>query len=141
MVVMDHWQGSGHEDLDMTGVESRFDSNIDLLRRKVPGVRIEKRKTPSAQGLVSLLAEGRAGSFDFIYVDGSHEAPEVLSDAVLAYRLLRVGGLIGFDDYGWRRFPDVNDNPKAAVDAFANVYWERVGLVSGGYQQFFKKNA
>ena len=48
--------------------------------------------------IYALLAEGRQGSFDFIYVDASHRAPDVLLDAVLAFQLLRIGGLIIFDD-------------------------------------------
>ena len=36
--------------------------------------------------------------YDIIYIDGSHEARDVLEDAVLAYRLLKIGGLLIFDD-------------------------------------------
>jgi predicted O-methyltransferase YrrM len=142
LVVVDHWQGS--ETLDAAGmaeVEARFDANLELVRKKVPAARIVKIKAASVQALPRLLVDGRAGSFDFIYVDGSHEAPDVLTDAALAYPLLRVGGLIAFDDYGWRRFADVNDNPKVAVDAFTNIFWKRLGLVSAGYQAFFRKLA
>jgi predicted O-methyltransferase YrrM len=142
IVVVDHWLGSStHEAAEMPNVEARFDANLELLGRRVPAARVVKMKASSAQALARLLVEGRAGSFDFVYVDGSHEAPDVLTDATLAYPLLRVGGLIAFDDYGWRRFADVNDNPKAAVDAFTNVFWKKLALVSGGYQAFFRKLA
>ena len=36
-----------------------------------------------------------------VYVDGSHHARDVLQDAVLAWGLLRPGGYMIFDDYGW----------------------------------------
>jgi len=39
--------------------------------------------------------------FDYISIDGSHEAADVLSDAVLSWPLLKTGGLICFDDYEW----------------------------------------
>ena len=142
LVVVDHWRGSvTHDAAEMPHVEARFDANLERLRRRVPAARVTKVKAESTAALARLLAEGRAGSFDFVYVDGSHEAPDVLTDATLAYPLLRAGGLIAFDDYGWRRFADVNDNPKAAVDAFANVFWKKLALVSGGYQAFFRKLA
>jgi predicted O-methyltransferase YrrM len=142
IVVVDHWRGSvTHDPAAMPEVEARFDANLALLRERQPAARVVKVKAPSVEALPRLLVEGRAGSFDFIYVDGSHEAPDVLTDAALAYPLLRVGGLIGFDDYGWRRFADVNDNPKVAIDAFANVFWKKLALVSGGYQAFFRKLA
>ena len=140
IVVVDHWRGSAtHDPAEMPAVEARFDANLEQLRRRVPAARLVKVKAPSAQALPRLLADGRAGSFDFVYVDGSHEAPDVLTDAVLAYPLLRTGGLVAFDDYGWRRFADVNENPKAAVDAFANVFWKKLALISAGYQAIFRK--
>jgi predicted O-methyltransferase YrrM len=49
-----------------------------------------------------LIAEGRQGYFDFIYVDGSHQAPDVLCDALLSFRLLKNNGVIAFDDYLWQ---------------------------------------
>lgn len=142
IVVVDHWRGSStHDPAEMPAVEARFDANVAELRRRIPGVRLEKVKAASVEALSRLLAAGRTGSFDFVYIDGSHEAPDVLTDAAFAYPLLRVGGLIAFDDYAWRRFTDVNDNPKVAVDAFTNIFWKRLALVSGGYQAFFRKLA
>ena len=38
-------------------------------------------------------------NFDLIYIDASHYAPDVLSDAVLAFKLLKPGGILIFDDY------------------------------------------
>lgn len=142
VTVVDHWRGSaslGHG--TMAEVEARFDANLALLRLRVPAARIVKVKATSVEALARLVVDGRSLAFDFIYVDGSHEAPDVLTDAALAYPLLRVGGLIAFDDYGWRRFGDVNDNPKPAVDAFTNVFWKRLALVSCGYQAIFRKVA
>ena len=36
--------------------------------------------------------------FDFVYVDGSHLALDVLVDAALAWRLLSPGGVLVFDE-------------------------------------------
>ena len=38
-------------------------------------------------------------TFDFIYIDGSHVACDVMSDAVLAWKLLKENGIMIFDDY------------------------------------------
>ena len=38
-------------------------------------------------------------SFDFIYIDGSHNSRDVLEDAVLCWRLLKDGGLLILDDH------------------------------------------
>ena len=41
------------------------------------------------------------GLFDLIYIDGSHSAKDVLLDSLLAWRLLRPGGAMVWDDYEW----------------------------------------
>lgn len=40
------------------------------------------------------------GTFDFIYVDGDHSSASVLTDAVLAWSLLKPDGVMVFDDFG-----------------------------------------
>lgn len=37
--------------------------------------------------------------FDFIYVDGDHDALPVLTDCVLAWQLLKPGGIMAMDDW------------------------------------------
>jgi hypothetical protein len=53
------------------------------------------------RGQIDLLAAGehrdRRGC-----EDGSHRARDVLEDAVLSWPLLKVGGIMLFDDYLWQ---------------------------------------
>ena len=81
--------------------------------------------------MAKLLGDGASGAFDFIYIDGSHAAPDVLADAVLAFALLRVGGVIAFDDYVWG--PEEGqgpfNSPKLGIDAFVNTYIEKLRIV------------
>ena len=49
--------------------------------------------------LSNLISQGHKESFDFIYIDPSHQAPDILTDAVLAFKLLRLSGVMVFDDY------------------------------------------
>lgn len=62
------------------------------------------------------------GSFDIIYIDGNHEPEYVLEDAVLAFRKVKVGGFIIFDDYGWGG-PDLTQR---GIDAFLSGYYKRI---------------
>lgn len=85
-------------------------------------------------------------SFDIVYVDGSHTADDVLSDAVLSFGLLKDGGLLVFDDYGWSGFPGRDDpktpdelRPKLAIDAFLRAYRNALDVVHVGFQVFVKK--
>jgi predicted O-methyltransferase YrrM len=78
--------------------------------------------------LSSLIGQGKAQYFDMVYIDGSHETPDVLADAVLAYQLLRIGGLMIFDDYVWGAGASTEPllTPKLAIDSFLNCYQRKV---------------
>lgn len=77
-------------------------------------------------------------SFDIIYIDGNHEPEYVLEDAVLAFRKLKVGGYLIFDDYGWGG-PDLTQR---GIDAFLKAYYKRIDADHVGHhntQVFVKK--
>lgn len=81
------------------------------------------------------------GSLDLAYVDGSHDAPDVLSDVVLVWPLLKPGAFLIFDDYGFRHTePDGRViQPKPAIDAFLALYEGRYELVEHGWQVILRK--
>jgi hypothetical protein len=78
--------------------------------------------------------------FDIIYVDGSHLGADVLTDAVLSWRLLKDEGLLVFDDYYHKR-KDVPAElrPQAAIDAFVTVFRNSLEVVHSGRQRVFRK--
>lgn len=85
--------------------------------------------------------------FDFIYVDGFHYACYTLFDMVLSWQLLKKGGLMLVDDYGFR-----SDNwsfknstvkvvpPKPAVDSFITCYEPYLSIIFSNYQVCLKKD-
>ncbi len=72
--------------------------------------------------------------FDFMYIDGDHKASSVLEDAILAFRMLRPGGLLVFDDYTWRLMPRDIDRPKLAIDIFTHIFSDELDVVYTGPQ-------
>ena len=143
---VDTWEGGlEHRALEMPSVEKRFHRNIKTARERVGNhVEIFLHKGMSDVTLCKLLAEGKHGYFDFIYVDGSHQAPDVLCDAILSFRLLRNNGVIAFDDYLWQeRLQSGTDPvrcPKPAIDAFTNIYCRKIRLLSAPlYQVYVQK--
>ena len=121
ITCVDTFEGSReHSDDLKNGLYERFIENIKPYKDKV----IIKRGL-SGDILKTLTND----TYDFIYVDGSHEAPDVLVDAVLTYGLLKRGGVIVFDDYnsGW-------EGVKYAVDAFLRVYSPFFQVVRENYQ-------
>ncbi|HEX3365752.1 class I SAM-dependent methyltransferase [Phenylobacterium sp.] len=140
---IDTWQGGiEHDPATMAEVEARFDRNLDLAVQAAPNpVTVTKHKAASTVALAHLMTAEPAAGFDLIYIDGSHQAPVVLADAVMAFQLLRVGGIMIFDDYLWSRQEagqqDFYDLPKPAIDAFVNIYQRKLGLIGAPLYQLY----
>lgn len=123
-------QGSAYlqdEGSESMSIEDRFDFNI-----KQTGSAHKVRK------LIGCSQEVLRGlpfsTYDFIYIDGSHKAVNVLEDAVLAWPLLKKGGLLTFDDYEWDQDPDLLNCPGVAINAFLNVFETHYAMIHKGYQ-------
>ena len=145
---IDTWEGGiEHRDcgIDMVAVESRFLHNTRLAISKVSmAVKLVLHKGYSDYSLASLISQNHINSFDMVYVDGSHQAPDVLADAVMAFKLLRVGGIMVFDDYLWSEElsygSDLLRSPKLAIDSFINCYFRKIKVISAPlYQLYMRK--
>ena len=147
---IDPWEGTanfGGGDVDMTKVEARFRRNTGLLvERSRHPVTLEIHKGFSDLVLAKLLTQKGRGYFDLVYIDGSHQASDVLADAVLGFQLLRCHGIMVFDDYLWRggdgNFSNPAHCPKLAIDAFINCNFSTVRMISAPlYQIYLQKIA
>lgn len=145
---IDSWEGGiehkagGSAEADMSEVEARFHHNVKIAKgRSSYEASIILHKGLSNRQLPRLIAEGKQGYFDFIYIDGSHQAPDVLLDAVLGFELLRTQGIIVFDDYLWQEplasGVDPIRCPKVAIDAFANIYCRKLRMISAPLCQIY----
>jgi precorrin-6B methylase 2 len=105
------------------GAEQRFRANMRAV-----GIDVRVLRGPSVDRLPPLVSAGE--TFDLIFIDGSHTALDVMTDAVLCWRLLSAGGLMIFDDYR-----DFECRP--AIDAFVRLVNARV--VSAASQVFLHK--
>jgi len=145
---VDTWQGSPeHGDTDFTQVEARFDSNVKEAQQEVTqNVTVIKHKGTSLEQLSKLVVEGHLSTFDWILVDGSHLAADVLYDAIFAFKLARVGGVVIFDDYNVMEAPDLDNNldfPKIAIQSFGKIYGKKMRLIrlqSGETGKFFAES-
>jgi predicted O-methyltransferase YrrM len=145
---VDTWEGGienksgGMFEADMNAVFARFKNNIKVASDSVSNnVELVIHKGFSDAQLSKLLASGKNNYFDFVYIDGSHQAPDVLCDAVLSFRLLKVGGVMAFDDYLWaENLPGGIDPircPKPAIDAFTNIYCRKIRILSARLLQLY----
>ncbi len=110
----------------------RFDKNLTKYRG-----RYEKVVAPSAAALARFITEGR--KFDFIYIDGSHYRDDVLVDALLAWKLLSLNGVMIFDDYIWRWDAPSIDRPKDSIEYFVYSHLNELAILHKGTQFIIKK--
>jgi len=145
---VDSWEGglehkkSGDFEANMSDVEQRFQQNTKVATNTAKNlVRLIIHKEFSDVALSKMIAEGKQGYFDFIYVDGSHQAPDVLCDALLSFRLLKNNGVLAFDDYLWNeKLPNGTDPlrcPKLAIDAFTNIYCRKIKIIKAPLYQLY----
>jgi predicted O-methyltransferase YrrM len=137
LVSVDTWAGGEeHAAMDIGEAEKNFNHNLKLLTEKYDKRTVLKYKMTSYEALTTLAG---GPPFDFIYIDASHTAPDVLTDACLAWPLLKDKGIMVFDDYLWGELRDVLHRPKLAIDAFTNIFAEQMKPVHMGYQYIVRK--
>jgi predicted O-methyltransferase YrrM len=77
--------------------------------------------------------------YDIIFIDGNHTAPYVLSDAIMSWKLLKVNGIMIFDDYLWELNKPETLRPKMAVDNFISNYADYLEVIWTDYRMAIKK--
>jgi predicted O-methyltransferase YrrM len=114
--------------------ERKFDANTAEF-----AARIEKRKGPSFEVLPQLGIESRR--FDIAYIDGSHRAADVYSDAVLTWPMVAASGVVIFDDYEFDQMEEEIERPKLGIDAFLKATDGQFRLLLKDYQVVIEKIA
>ncbi|CAM9607497.1 unnamed protein product [Ectocarpus sp. 12 AP-2014] len=122
LICLDTWDGGQEMEntgFDMVSVEERFHWNMG----KAPnGERVVAFKGDSLESLAGLVARGLTSFFDVVYVDASHEMKDVLGDALLSFWLLKVGGVMIFDDF-WM------EGVARATAAFEEALWDSLQVL------------
>lgn len=135
---IDTFEGSlehkGYDESYLKSVEERFDFNI----AKTGEAEKVKKIVGRSQEMLRTL---RFNFYDLLYIDGSHLASDVLVDAVLGWGLVKVGGVIVFDDYDFTFPGNPQQNTKIAVDAFLTVFGEKIKVIYVGHQVLIEKTS
>lgn len=123
-------------DIFESDYEKFFDKNIAISGLES---KMKKYKGDSRRVLRTL----EPITYDFAYIDGSHVAMDVLTDAVLVWDLVKPGGIIIFDDYQWpgsiNSLEPPAKLPEIAIDAFLTVYAPYIDVIHRDYQVIVKK--
>lgn len=140
LTCVDTWEGADeHKDGTaasagiLSEVERTFDSNLSVF-----GDRLRKYKGTSFSYFNERF---EPNCFDMIYVDGSHHSDDVIVDAIKSFEMLKVGGLLIFDDYLWDYYKREIDNPAGAINSFLRMKKHQLKIICFDYQLIIKKTA
>ena len=130
---IDTWAGSNereHEQIDFDKVFEFYEDRIGALKST-----IRLRMTSD-----DYFAGNNTVRFDFIYIDGDHTSHQVAKDADSAWKILKHGGIMAFDDYLWGKDITPESTPRPAIDRFLAKYTGEYELLSQDYQVWIRKN-
>lgn len=131
IVCIDPFSGSvEHGGIDFKAVEARFWGNTNEAKKAEQKVSL--MRTTSYQAVAEMI--GHKYTFDFIYVDGSHAPDVALTDACMAWGLLKQGGVMLFDDY---KYP--HEATGKGIDAFLSGFEGKYDIILNNYQLAVQK--
>ncbi|KAL3153959.1 hypothetical protein ABBQ32_013519 [Trebouxia sp. C0010 RCD-2024] len=149
LVCIDNWAGAvqygsaakdwglSEEQHHATAVLQRFRDNIEAVQGTD---KVTVLQQPSWVAL-STMMQNDLDTFDVVYIDGSHLPQDVLTDAAMAWKLLKNEGIMIFDDYQWDQvvcMPKAK-TPQKAIDAFLEVFSEELHVMRLEYQCIVQK--
>lgn len=117
-------------------IEKTFKHNISFHKH----VNFTIHKGSSQKVLPTFNLEPR---YDFIYIDASHRADDTFVDAYYASKMLKINGLLIFDDYGWKDPKNLHpsNSPELGVNVFDIMYNQEFMQIFKGYQVGYIKKA
>jgi predicted O-methyltransferase YrrM len=126
LICIDTFVGSAEHSaagIDCTSLLQLFQSNTDSVKDKI------RAKIGKSSDVLPLIAE----TFDFIYVDGSHDPRDVCLDGILAWSLLKPGGVMIFDDFLWGGHLPVHKRPYVGINAFLSIHDKQFEILKSSY--------
>ena len=140
--IIDTFEGSEVEH-GMEGTSERLDIDNSFIENNLkynisnfPNIDFFTLKGESQKILPTMNEK-----FDFIYIDGSHKSDDTFMDGYWSHRFLNVGGIIVFDDLGWKdpNRPQANESPEIGIRLWNTLYENYYDTIMQGYQAGFMK--
>lgn len=134
LIDVDTWRGSdedAHLGYDWSDVERTYKDKVAPHGERVVHF------VDTSDHFFSV--EGRLPAMDFVYIDGDHSALQVLRDAINAFEVLRVGGILAFDDYEWISGKGRIFDPCVAINSFRHLFADYIEVLHVGYQVWCRK--
>ncbi len=129
-----------HPGDQLTCIELKFDSK---LRENLAKTGFESKVTLLEGEVHQHLSSFNANSIDLVNLQDKRKQPDYAEkSATLAWQLLKMGGILVFNDYGWTNpaYPEIK--PKLGIDRFLESIkgeWELVHQVPQAFQLIIRK--
>jgi len=127
------WAKELYEDKNYNISISNFLNNTKEYQNKLIIINGKSQKV--------LRTLGYSPVYDLIYIDGSHIACDVLEDIILAFRLLKVNGILITDDYMWDLPKNPLREPRIAINAFLAIFKGQYNILHVDQQIILQKIA
>lgn len=127
-----------HSEAKITCVDLEFQVGFDSNIAKTGALEKVEKRTGNSHDVLAGLSPN---AYDVIYIDGCHRASHVQKDASLSWKLLKVGGLMIFDDYEFTDPTCPEEDPKLGIDAFLADRKQEIEVLHQAYQVFVRKIA
>ena len=137
--VIDYWNNYFEQDqerfINELDVKGAFHRNIDMynFNQYINNVFIGK-----SQEILFDMLSNFTNYYDFIYVDGSHTLIDTYMDLFLSWKLLKVNGILGIDDYLFN-INDTINSPHEAINKFLKNIDNQYKLITKDYRVFIQK--
>ncbi len=127
-----------HPEAEITCIDIYFQDNFD---RNIAQTQAKNKVTKLCGDSHQILPTLSPNTYDIIYIDGSHLADDVKQDAILSWDLLKIEGVVIFDDYLLETPELPEQNPKIGIDGFLATISNCYEILHQAYQLIIKKIA
>jgi predicted O-methyltransferase YrrM len=134
IIDVDTWRGSdeqSHAEMDFSDVYKTYKEKV----KDLPVVSI----VGSTVDYLIRQQDHHKLSYDFIYIDADHTTVGVLMDAELSWPLLKVGGVLAFDDWLWGRDLPPSKTPRPGILLFTERHKQEIETIVINNQYWVRK--
>ena len=124
---IDSWKGDEeYYNLEFQRIEENFNKNTSEFKNII-----------KFKALSDDFFKNNNIKFDAIYIDGYHKGSQVFKDFQNSWKILNVGGILIFDDYIWKFFSKIEENPCYAINKYLNEIGKNTKVLKVSNSQLF----
>ena len=125
-----------HPDSRLVCIDRYLQENFTTNMQRANALEKVVRRLGDSHRLLPRLEQD---CYDLIYISGDPQANHIRKDGELAWPLLKVGGILIFDYYGWVHQEPIEQQASLGIDAFLDSVPFAAEMLHQGYQVIVRK--